>query len=380
MPDGRCATAHAAPGSAMRSALDLHTSRVPLGTSPILNACSTPCGATPVAKADPDVPKSDDKVGARVEGTPAGANDAPAADAVAGATDMPAEECKAAAPAADGSPTASALAPTPSMGSPPKSTRRLRTKGAARGGGGGGGEDGASPSLSTPSFTASPPKSTRRLQPSRSRSAHAGPRGAGMPTIVPHHAPVERAGRHRGGRAADEGGSDGSPLPATPRLSCSPKSARLQKSSRRAATGWSDDASPPLPPAFDASPPRTVQPAGRASTAVPAGAGAECAVEDLLLRFDTDGVEDGEAHAHEEPRAEAARGADDAEPIRSPPAPAAAHPPALDLALFPPSFRAPLSDGAQRLAEVYTVLAEFRAPLSTSDIVESLPGARARSP
>lgn len=296
-------------------------------------------------------------------------------------------------------PSESALGTTPSMGSPPKSTRRMRPR--ARDGVGE-----ISPSLSTPSFAASPPKSTRRIQPARAHGHSAlRPRSAGRLPHVP---------------AADTTPS----LPATPRFSASPPKSTKCRRQQRGSLGWSESSSPPPIPSFDAaSPPRTVRPAANPNPHLPPGSGSslgassarrqtrshtraaraaagpvnvrspellldldfsEEALNDTMVAASVLGLAAGAPNAVRTDGFALRPPADLPPPRAAPASPAEAPPgsdvqpqpvvlPELDLERFPRMFRQPHSEGAARLREVYSVLRDFQGHLSAHDIEESLP-------
>lgn len=311
-----------------------------------------------------------------------------------GAEPMQEDECDAGRPA----PSESALGTTPSMGSPPNTTRRLRPRAGA-------GLADASPSLSTPSFAASPPRSTRRMQPPRAHGSAARAHGAG----------------HLG-LAACALGAEGTPsLPSTPRFSASPLKSVKCKRQERGSLGWSEASSPPRMPTFDAgSPPRTVRPAPNPHPLLPAGASSERGTQSAGAKLqaragrqpapspmllDLDSPEDTlssailaasalglavvradgspallPARLQPECAASVCGEAVEAEGEGGGDAGAACAQPQpqheLDLERFPRMFRQPHSEGAQRLREVYAVLRGFHGPLSAADIEELLPAGK----
>ncbi|KAG8457799.1 hypothetical protein KFE25_005812 [Diacronema lutheri] len=396
--------------------------RVPLGLSPLLNGAGD--GRAPSAA-----------LAARTKGALAAnaAASAAAVAAVAAAAGGGSNDLVLAQATGDvgmgesaGAPSELSLATTPSMGSPPKSTRRIRARALA----GGNDPAGASPPASTPSLAASPPKSTRRLQPARARGASAGR------TCSAARLGLAPAGDSRCAVPSSELTPS---LPATPTFSASPPKSTMCRRHARNSLGWSEASSPPPIPSFDgASPPRTVRPAARCGPRVPrsdrraspavrprspallldafsnealddtmtaaavlglgacippaspaaARTGAVC-TDGFALRppADLPGVRSPGAGVARSPglgRAGATRSegneaasspADDAAgPLAQPVRLAAL--PELDLERFPRMFRQPSSEGALRLAEVYAVLRDFAGPLSAADVAESLPAGK----
>jgi hypothetical protein len=394
--------------------------RVPLGLSPMLNFAQA-LAELPPAMMIATASAKKRTLADTPPATPAAV--AAAADGAAPVAPTPTDG------GGEGAATESVLDVTPSLASPPKSTRRLRPRL----------RDGASPSLSTPSFSASPPNTTRRLQP---------PRSSARPSLLG----VGGTSALRYGCGLDDTPS----LPATPCLEASPLKSIKCKRQERGSLGWSDASSPPQMPTFEASPPRTVRPAAnpagrlappsdaRASKPLSARAERARAADfetelerrggvygfdgggggpsgsrspppgDLLLDFAQDDFECGEVTTQlgvlqggcmadalatngvrtegfalrppcELPGQSPARqpAADAAEPRAAADGQAAAGAaalppklPELDLERFPSMFRAAHSDGAQRLREVYAVLRARDGPLSATDVAGALPAGK----
>lgn len=184
--------------------------RVPLGQSPMLNSLAVQQGGKLVECHRPSVWADATPTAAGGAGTNLGAASDPRSARTSPQGPSPVDS-------------------TPSMGSPPKSTKRFKPHPRPRAGDRGSSACDPSPSLTTPDLAESPPKSTARLR----------PRGALL--------------------HADTG--PGSDLPSTPRLSGSPPKSMKRKRSK-GELGAAQ--SPPEEVTEEGSPPRTVRKAGAA--------------------------------------------------------------------------------------------------------------------